>query len=459
MSDIPPPQSMIPPGSTPSYPQLRYDQAGNALTRDNVGAWVSHPGICQTLTTDRSFWFEHGDSYQAAFIPAFQSHESTPPPLSASSSRLALRELLTTNTNMINPELVPLPHSDDMDLIDPASIAEACGYTPATKTAGAHRKAKAARGKDKEKENVGYPNPKKRSREDRDEDDDLPLSQHGWQTVHVKFGQWAKVNRWPERKLTSLETKFKQLVKTMKPTGDGTRDLHNTDYNTIEDDDSHSVNSDQIQDERASPPIQHTAIARSTPSTQRNRNEDHTNRSLATTQLFTQSQQLRDSQAAMETLHGQLFYLHARMYDIERERNRAELCIEMMQMRGSTRRQHVQMPKRKNLHQEWYPDGGGSIRWLTDEGESTTSKGPKPPRLRRCGPSRHLKYSDCPYFEDIADEPIKPIQKEGVPMYHSIRPERYQCTILLVLNVFPVCLLVRLIFSIKIGTNVPFYSS
>ncbi|KAG1898109.1 uncharacterized protein F5891DRAFT_982028 [Suillus fuscotomentosus] len=101
------------------------------------------------------------------------------------------------------------------------------------------------------------------------------------------------------------------------------------------------------------------------------------------------------------------------MYDIKCERDRAELRIEMMQMSGSTRRQHVQMPKRKNLHQEWYPEGGGSTRWLTDEGESTTSEGRKPPCLQKIGPSGRLKYSDRPYFEDITDEPIKPIQKEG----------------------------------------------
>lgn len=175
-----------------------------------------------------------------ALTPAFQSHEGTPSPFPASSSHLALREAPTTNT--INPVLLPLPHSDDMDLIHPASIAEACSYIPATKTAGVRRKAKAPRGKGKEKENAGYSNPKKRSREDRDEDDEaeararrgrpqgsnnytssdvkslldivqdeLPLGQRGWQAVQVKFCQWAKVKHRPERKLTSLETKFKQV--------------------------------------------------------------------------------------------------------------------------------------------------------------------------------------------------------------------------------------------------------
>lgn len=55
MSDIPPPLSMIPPGSTPSYPgpKLYYDHAGNAFTRDNDGAWESHPGICNVSLIKR----------------------------------------------------------------------------------------------------------------------------------------------------------------------------------------------------------------------------------------------------------------------------------------------------------------------------------------------------------------------------------------------------------------------
>ncbi|KAG2048891.1 hypothetical protein BDR06DRAFT_1012544 [Suillus hirtellus] len=179
MSDIPPPLFMIPPGSTPSYlcPKLYYNHTGNAFTRDNDGAWVSHPGICNTLTTsDRSCRFEHGNSpgYQPAstyaLTPAFQSHEGTPPPFPASSSRLALHEVPTTNT--INPMLLPLPHSDHMDLIYPASIVEGTSYILATKTAYAHYKAKAPRAKGKEKENAGYSNAKKCSREDRDEDDE-----------------------------------------------------------------------------------------------------------------------------------------------------------------------------------------------------------------------------------------------------------------------------------------------
>jgi hypothetical protein len=149
------------------------------------------------------------------------------------------------------------------------------------------------------------------------------------------------------------------------------------------------------------------------PAAQRDRDEDRANRSFATVQLLTQSQQLRDANASVETLQGQLFGLRNRLYDAERERDRAQLRIEMMEMTGSTHRRHIRMPKRKNLQQEWFPDGGGSVRWITDEGESTASEAPKPPRLRRVGPSGRPKYSDRPYFEDLADEPPKPIQKEG----------------------------------------------
>jgi hypothetical protein len=123
------------------------------------------------------------------------------------------------------------------------------------------------------------------------------------------------------------------------------------------------------------------------PAAQRDCDEDRVNRSFATVQLLTRSQQLRDSNASVKTLQGQLFGLRNRLYDAEHKCDRAQLHIEMMEMTGSTHRQHIWMSKRKNLQQEWFPDGGGSVRWITDEGESTASEAPKPPRLRRAGPS------------------------------------------------------------------------
>ncbi|KAG2085579.1 uncharacterized protein F5147DRAFT_553276, partial [Suillus discolor] len=351
---------------------------------------------------------------------------------------------------------LPLPDSPDLDLSDAVTIAEARGHTLAAKTAGSHHQVKGPRGKGKANQNIASANSKKHSREDTEDDDEvharrgrpqgsnnytssdvkvlldmvcqeLPLSQHGWQAVHVKFGQWAKANGRPECKVTSLETKFKQLVKTTKPTGDsvcppevtcahcidqlineraGTRDLDDMDFDDIEDNDgNHSVVSDQFQDEldHTSPLIQHTALACSTarteapisrrnargaaatdllthlsgaldPAAQRDCDEDHANCSFATVQLLTQSQQLQDSNANVKNLQGQLFGLCNCLYDAECECDRAQLRIEMIEMTGSTHCRHIRMPKCKNLQQEWYPEGGGSVRWITDKGESTASE-------------------------------------------------------------------------------------
>ncbi|KAG1801196.1 uncharacterized protein BJ212DRAFT_1487734 [Suillus subaureus] len=308
MSDIAPLQSMIPPGSSPAYPELHYNDAGNAYTCNAAGAWVPHPGICKAITTSQqSFCIKHGEpqlslscelgTYTLRTPAMFQSKEDTP--LLLSSYHTPLHQMLMNS--MIDPAFLPLPESGDLDLTDTVTIAEAQGHTPVVKAAGLHHQVKGLRGKGKTKENLTSANSKKHSREYADEDDEAhvqqgcpqgsnnymisdvtilldmvcqepPLGQCGWQAVHVKFCQWVKANGHPEHKVTSLEMKFKQLVKTMKPTGDGvcppdvtcalridqlinecagTCDLDDMDFDTIEDDDNHSVVSNEIniQDE------------------------------------------------------------------------------------------------------------------------------------------------------------------------------------------------------------------
>jgi hypothetical protein len=119
---------------------------------------------------------------------------------------------------MIDPALLPLPNSPDLDLTDAVTIAEAHGHTLAAKMAGSRRQVKGLRAKGKAKENIASANSKKCSREDAEDDDEvharrgrpqgsnnytsldvkvlldmvhqeLPLSQYGWQAVHIKFGQ------------------------------------------------------------------------------------------------------------------------------------------------------------------------------------------------------------------------------------------------------------------------------
>ncbi|KAF8234657.1 hypothetical protein L208DRAFT_1260660, partial [Tricholoma matsutake] len=50
-------------------------------------------------------------------------------------------------------------------------------------------------------------------------DHELPLGQCGWKVVHCNYSCWALLHRCPERTMKSLEMKYKQLVKTPKPTG------------------------------------------------------------------------------------------------------------------------------------------------------------------------------------------------------------------------------------------------
>ncbi|KAG6863954.1 hypothetical protein C0991_001600 [Blastosporella zonata] len=51
-------------------------------------------------------------------------------------------------------------------------------------------------------------------------EESLPISGHAWNNVTDKFGHWAEENGRPVCTSKSLKAKFKQLVKTTKPTGD-----------------------------------------------------------------------------------------------------------------------------------------------------------------------------------------------------------------------------------------------
>jgi hypothetical protein len=145
----------------------------------------------------------------------------------------------------IDPSAIPLPQGQDDDLLTPHVIAQAQGYVQSPKVAGARcgAKSKSDKSKGKEKENVVVERSKKRSRPiqlDNDDDelprtkrgrpqgannysvsdtnvllniieDELPIGQQGWLAVMTKFNKRAIKSGRPERKQTSLETKFKQV--------------------------------------------------------------------------------------------------------------------------------------------------------------------------------------------------------------------------------------------------------
>ncbi|KAG2337596.1 hypothetical protein BDR05DRAFT_1004929 [Suillus weaverae] len=356
-----------------------------------------------------------------AEFPTQHQHQHHPLPLPVTDgSQLTRHEF---NHNTIDPVLCPLPDNPDLDLTDPVVIAEAHGYAATSKTAGARRKVHSAKAKGKENSGV---QPTKRTCEIMADDDDdadvrvkrgrpsgsnnyttadakalldfiekeLPLGQRGWQVVHAN----------------SIETKFKQ------PTGDGvcppdvtrahqidalineragTCDLNDADYdNNHDDDDTHSVSPEPDEP-------QHVAVTKAThtkapvprhnargdaaaelltylsgafdPATQRAHDEERADRSLANTQLMTQAQQLRDVQTRIDALHVQVFDLRSKLYDSQHACDKAELCVEMLQAQtlGSGGWYHRKMclppPKRKSMIHEHYPDGGQSLRWLTDE--------------------------------------------------------------------------------------------
>ncbi|KAI9453065.1 hypothetical protein HD554DRAFT_2043477 [Boletus coccyginus] len=433
-------QSPAPPFSDGVNPALRYDDAGNSYIRGTNGEWIPHHGYAKVLPlTSRHASQQESDTRgQWPSEPMSQAFEHlcasgigllTLPPLCPATFAHAADGL--SNTTIL-AATVPLSLGPDNDLIDPQIIASSCGYIPSPKVAGARCPGKDAnstvndkrsvKGKGKEKENVGSEKLKKRSRaviELDDDDDDLlpapnakakhghpqgannyttrdtttlldcievelPLGQRGWQAITPKFNKWAVKSARPERKVTSLEMKFKQLVKTSKPTGDGV-DFNDTDV----DGKTHnwSDEEDELKPERRTavarslcseaPPTRRNACGAAAadlmmhlstafdPAVQRARDEEHTNRSLANMQYLTLAQQLHDSQATSESLCSQLSDVRNQLYEAQCKCDRAEMCLEMMQSRRPREvGMYHNLPKHKHSSYRWFADDSEDhIEW------------------------------------------------------------------------------------------------
>ncbi|KAJ7657588.1 hypothetical protein B0H17DRAFT_1145827 [Mycena rosella] len=295
-------------------------------------------------------------------------------------------------SHLIDPALLPLPEDDDRDLSEPSVIAQSRGLKAAPKIAGARRKTK-----DKGKKRQHYSS---------DEDDDsegrapvakrghpqgssnfskeetkhildliekeLPLGPKGWKPIYKKHAKWSQKHGRPERGGKSLGTKYKQLLKMKKPTGEGvcppevkrvqqieslinqkagTRDLNDSDFDGDTADISSDDGSIEVLDSSSlgvrtavarrvpSPPLRRTRmnapelVAKLSqafdPNALKARDDERAHRSLENTQLFTVSQQLRDVQATNESLRTQITTLQAHVHNVERARDRAEMMLEL----------------------------------------------------------------------------------------------------------------------------------
>ncbi|KAF9566074.1 hypothetical protein CPC08DRAFT_127378 [Agrocybe pediades] len=167
--------------------------------------------------------------------------------------------------SMIDPALTtPLPNDDESDPeLPPADKILSSIAKPASKVAGSRRPALSAKAKGKQKE-VVVDNPKRKrgrvvgtanySEEDIDMlldllEDHLPPGAKAWNVVGEEFNSWASNNKRPLRTTKSLELKFKQLVRTSKPTGTADCPPHIERAHAIEDRIAEKVETRDLDDE------------------------------------------------------------------------------------------------------------------------------------------------------------------------------------------------------------------
>ncbi|KAI6140192.1 hypothetical protein BKA82DRAFT_11198 [Pisolithus tinctorius] len=263
------------------------------------------------------------------------------------------------------PALIPLPPSLDKDLLVPHVIAEAQGQVPFPKVVGAccpGATTKNKGSKSGDKENKQSMKSKKHICDitDLDDDNELPKAKQGhpqgagnYTMSDMNMLLDCVEKELPlDHKVSSLETKYKQLVKTPKPTG--------------------TVGTCNLNDSAAAAEPMNRLLNAFNPEVQRAHDEDCANCMLATTQYFALTQQLHDAQATNDKLHGQLFDLCNQLYEVQPECDHLEMKIEMLQMSqpGGTSNfagMYHNMLKKKYQCYKWFADGGKSLTWLMDD--------------------------------------------------------------------------------------------
>ncbi|KAG2145472.1 uncharacterized protein EDB93DRAFT_1087086, partial [Suillus bovinus] len=213
----------------------------------------------------------------------------------------------------------------------------------------------------------------------------LPLGTKGWLAVEEEFAAWADSHDRPTCPAKSLELKFKQLVCTTKPTGDGECPPHieraheidshmNEKAGTCDLDDNEftdeviNIGSDEDEPQRARTPkvsvktevqdpalsISHRSVSTPTPQPrtsctsgldlltsttasldpcpQAARDDERAARTLQTTQLVSTSNQLRDAHMTINSLRDQLLQCEHERANAERHADHLEMQLEMAQL-------------------------------------------------------------------------------------------------------------------------------
>ncbi|KAJ3755927.1 hypothetical protein EV360DRAFT_72445 [Lentinula raphanica] len=297
----------------------------------------------------------------------------------------------SSSTRPINPEEIPLPQDHPDDFPPPDKILAKVAR-PASKAGGARHSAPSGKGKAKATDDIeiGGSLNRKRKRTSKGRSS----GQRGWALVTELFNEQASAAGRPTRLAKSLETKFKQLVRTTKPTGDaellphveealeiedlmnekaGTRDLDDDEYMPNDDDDDDADlggDSDKENDPVAKKvktkssegPVAHcqvtkcrTAASNSQnfvdtlsavldPAVQAARQEEQSSRTLQATSMLTLSRQLREAQRTIDTLRQRLDESQRELMRVESRADRAEMRLEMNSLQHSNHHQRSPSP-------------------------------------------------------------------------------------------------------------------
>ncbi|KAF7372569.1 hypothetical protein MVEN_00119500 [Mycena venus] len=421
MSDPAPPpftqKAFAPPASSQltqppaNVPGIQYNANGLPWLRDPDGNWVI---AWHFLPQEAPAPLASSAMAQSAAQPASFNF---PPTLSG-------HPLMSGPNNAypppIDPRLLPqLPDGDDLDLTDPRTIAKARLGNPAPRVGGSRQKSKDPRGKQRrypfdsdDGASDGERAPKRGrrkgssnfSREDVAKlldyvEKHLPLGQKGWKAIQSDFSKWASESGRPERDVKSLETKYKLLLKTKKPTELSDSEFDDDSDGSIEVLDPPAAVRTAVAHRAPSPPLRRKSrmnapelvdkLSRAfDPDALKSRNDEHAQQSFQTTQFFTLLQQLRDAQTTIEALRTQISVLQNHSHDVERARDRAEIRLEMRgggyaghtkpvycsQFKG---RSDVQRDNGQVRCEQVYPDGGACTYWISDpstDGDNESDK-------------------------------------------------------------------------------------